>query len=115
MTPFKKELLLTTRQFRYDRDLVECTPIAKTDGTQFIRALAKGLQAHDAEDEPESREELKAKIRAEVMAELHQRLVVAPTEPSPPEQAQFVRAPDAGLDEFFTLAAQQKEARRRGR
>jgi hypothetical protein len=75
--------------------------------------LERSLKKLDADEpEPESREELKAKIRAELLNELHQRLVVSPTEP-PPEQALFVRAPDSGLDEFFTLAAQQREARRR--
>jgi hypothetical protein len=76
--------------------------------------LERSLKKLDVDEpEPESREELKAKIRAELLNELHEKLVVSPTKPLPPEQALHVRAPDSGLDEFFTLAAQQKEARRR--
>jgi hypothetical protein len=104
----------TTR--RYGEALAFDVPHQTADAAEdsrFLADVAKGLQARD-EDETESREELKAKIRAELLNELHERLVTSPTEP-PPEQAQFVRQPDEGLDAFFTLAAQQKEARRRGR
>jgi hypothetical protein len=102
-----------TMTFRRDRDLREVKPVTKTDDAQFIRALAKGLQAQDAETEttPESREELKKRIRSEVLHELHQRLVVKPAPPEPPPRAGFVR--DPSLDKFFELAAEEKAARRR--
>jgi hypothetical protein len=71
--------------------------------------LERSLKKLDADEpETESREELKAKIRAEVIAELHEKLVVAPTKPLPPERAQFVR--NEGFNPFFEKL---EEARRR--
>jgi hypothetical protein len=71
--------------------------------------LERSLKKLDTDEpEPESREELKAKIRAEVIAELHEKLVVAPSKPLPPEQAQFVR--NEGFNPFFEKL---EEARRR--
>jgi hypothetical protein len=78
-----------------------------------LDALAEALQDAEGETEtsPEDREELKAKIRSEVLRELHQRLVVKPAPPEPPPRAGFVR--DPSLDKFFELAAEEKAARRR--
>jgi hypothetical protein len=97
----------TTR--RYGEALAFDVPHQTADAAEdsrFLADVAKGLQ--DAEDETESREELKAKIRAEVIAELHEKLVVAPSKPLPPEQAQFVR--NEGFNPFFEKL---EEARRR--
>jgi hypothetical protein len=80
---------------------------------ELERSLKK-LDADEPEPEKTPEEAMRQKIRQELLSELHQRLVVSPTEP-PPKQAQFVRQPDAGLDAFFTLAAQQKQERRRNR
>jgi hypothetical protein len=82
------------------------------EDSQFITDVAEGLQAQDTDEpEPESREELKKKIQAEVLRELHQRLVVKPAPPEPPPRAGFVR--DPSVDNFFELAAEEKAARRR--
>jgi hypothetical protein len=87
-------------------------PITANAGPDW--SFLKDYAAEDSdESETESREELKAKIRAELLNELHEKLVVSPTKPLPPEQALFVRAPDSGLDEFFEMAEQQKAERRR--
>jgi hypothetical protein len=80
-------------------------PIGPEPDWSFLKDYA----AEDSDEpEPESRAELKAKIRAEVIAELHEKLVVAPSKPLPPEQAQFVR--NEGFNPFFEKL---EEARRR--
>jgi hypothetical protein len=114
---YARELEARARQARH-HDLREVKPPTKTGDTRFADALAKALQARDEDEDeasPENPEALRKRIRAEVIEELHERLVVSPTKPRPvgPQQAQFVR--DPSLDPFFELTEAEKEIRRRRR
>ncbi len=88
-------------------------PIGPEPDWSFLKDYA----AEDSDEpEPETPEALRERLRQEILKELSATLAV-PKEatPVPPEQAQFVRAPDSGLDEFFEMAEQQKAERRRNR
>jgi hypothetical protein len=84
-------------------------PITANAGPDW--SFLKDYAAEDS-DESESPEELRERLRSEILAELSATLAV-PKEatPVPPPKAQFVR--DPSLEKFFEMAAEEKAARRR--